>query len=42
MSITFLIRNVFLNDLEEEFLINGIDGIDIGLIKLFLLLYQTI
>ena len=28
-----------LNDLEEEFLINVIDGIDIGLIKLFLLLY---
>ena len=28
-----------LNDLEEEFLINAIDGIDIGLIKLFLLLY---
>ena len=30
---------MFLNDLEEEFLINGIDGIDIGLIKIFLLLY---
>ena len=31
--------SMFLNDLEEEFLINGIDGIDIGLIKIFLLLY---
>ena len=26
--------SMFLNDLEEELLINGIDGIDIGLIKI--------
>ena len=26
---------MFLNDLEEEFITHGIEGIDIGLIKLF-------
>ena len=26
---------MFLNDLEEEFITNGIEGIDIGLIKFF-------
>ena len=31
--------SMFLNDLEEEFLIHDIEGIDIGLIKLFILLY---
>ena len=31
--------SMFLNDLEEEVIINGIDGIEIGLIKLFILLY---
>ena len=31
--------SMFLNDLEEDFLIHGIEGIDIGLIKLFILLY---
>lgn len=31
--------SMFLNDLEEEFIIQGIEGIDIGMIKLFLLLY---
>ena len=34
--------SMFLNDLEEEFLINDIDGIDIGLIKIFLLLYADV
>lgn len=38
MFITFSI-SMFLNYLEKEFIINGIDGIDIGLIKLFILLY---
>ena len=28
----------FLNDLEEEFIVNGIGGIDIGLLKLFYLI----
>ena len=31
--------SMFLNELEEEFIITGIDGIDIGLIKLFVLFY---
>ena len=31
--------SMFLNDLEEEFITHGIEGIDIGLIKLFILLY---
>ena len=31
--------SMFINDLEEEFVLNGIDSIDIGLIKLFILLY---
>ena len=30
---------MFLNDVQEEFIINGINGLDIGLIKLFILLY---
>lgn len=29
----------FLNDLEEECIYHGIEGIDIGVIKLFILLY---
>ena len=33
------IFSTFLNDLEDEFIINDIDGINIGLIKLFILLY---
>ena len=31
--------SMFLNDLEDEFVTHGIEGIDIGLIKLFILLY---
>ena len=31
--------SIFLNDLEDEFITHGIEGIDIGLIKLFILLY---
>ena len=34
-----LLFSMFLNDLEEEFIINGIDSIDFGLIKLFILFY---
>ena len=30
---------MFLNDLEDEIITNGIEGIDIGLIKVFILLY---
>ena len=31
--------SIYLNDLEEEINLKGADGIDIGMIKLFLLLY---
>ena len=31
--------SMFLNDLEEDFAAQGIEGIDIGMIKLFILLY---
>ena len=34
-----LICSLFLNDLEDAFITNGIEGIDIGLIKVFILLY---
>ena len=37
--LTSFFLNAFNSPCEEEFLINGIDGIDIGLIKIFLLLY---
>ena len=30
---------MYLNDIEDEFYLNGLDGVDIGSIKLFLLLY---
>ena len=30
---------MFLNDFEDEFITNSIEGIDIGLIKVFILLY---
>ena len=32
--------SMFLNDLEEDFTAQGIEGIDIGMIKLFILLYM--
>ena len=31
--------SMYLNDLEEELITNGVNGIDIGMLKLFLLLY---
>ena len=31
--------SMYVNDLEEEFRLNGLDGIDIGSLKLLLLLY---
>ena len=30
---------MYLNDLEDEFYLKGMDGIDIGMLKIFLLLY---
>ena len=34
----FLFR-MYLNDLENEFVTKGVDGLDIGMLKLYLLLY---
>ena len=34
-----LLFSMYLNDIEEEFYLNGFKGIDIGTSKLFLLLY---
>lgn len=34
-----LLFSLYLNDIEEQFIINGIDGLDIGMLKMFLLLY---
>ena len=31
--------SMYLNDLENEFVIKGVDGLDIGMLKLYLLLY---
>ena len=31
--------SMYLNDIEDEFYLNGVEGIDVGSIKLFLLLY---
>ena len=30
---------MYLNDIEEHFVLNGYEGIEIGMLKLFLLLY---
>ncbi len=30
---------MYINDLEDEFYLNGIEGIDIGMLQIFLLLY---
>ena len=34
-----ILFSMYLNDIEEELYLNGLKGIDIGTIKLFLLLY---
>ena len=31
--------SMYLNDIEEHFILNGFEGIEIGMLKLFLLLY---
>ena len=31
---------IYVNDIEEEFIIKGANGIDVGYLKLFLLLYD--
>ena len=30
---------MYLNDIEEEFFLHGLEGVDIGSLKLFLLMY---
>ena len=34
-----LLFSIYLNDIEREFILKGAEGIDIGMLKLFLLLY---
>ena len=31
--------SMYLNDIEDEFFLHGLEGVDIGVLKLFLLLY---
>ena len=31
--------SMYLNDIEDEFILHGLEGVDIGSLKLFLLLY---
>ena len=37
----FFLFSMYVNDLEEEFRLNGLDGVDIGYLKLLLLLYAN-
>ena len=32
--------SLFLNDIEEEFIKSGIEGLDVNLFKVFMLLYE--
>ena len=41
MLVTFFLFSMYVNDLEEEFRLNGLDGVDIGYLKLLLLLYAN-
>ena len=34
-----LLSFLFLNDIEEQFVMSGIEGIDLNMIKIFMLLY---
>ncbi|XP_052772033.1 uncharacterized protein LOC128211362 isoform X1 [Mya arenaria] len=38
-SLSPFLFSMYLNDIEEYYMLNGFDGIDIGMLKLFLLLY---
>lgn len=38
-SLSPFLFGMYLNDLESEFIQKGVEGIDIGMLKLFLLLY---
>ena len=36
---THTLSSLFLNDIEEQFLLSGFDGIDLNMFKMFMLLY---
>lgn len=38
-SLSTFLFSMYLNDIEEYYMLNGFKGIDIGMLKLFLLLY---
>ena len=38
----FIWHHVYLHDIEEYFLTNGLDGVDIGMLKLLVLLYADV
>ena len=38
-SLSPFLFSMYLNDLEEEYFVKGAEGIDIGMLKLFILLY---
>ena len=38
-SLSPFLFNMYLNDIEEHFILNGFEGIDLDMFKLFLLLY---
>ena len=38
-SLSPFLFSMYLNDIEEYFILKGFDGIEIGMLKLFLLLY---
>ena len=35
-----MLFSLFLNDIEEEFIKSGIEGLDVNLFKVFMILYQ--
>ena len=39
MSLSLLLFSLYLNDIEEQFLNSGLEGIDINMFKMFMLLY---
>ena len=41
MSLSFLLFSLYLNDKEGQFIQSGLDGLDINLFKVFMLLYAN-
>ena len=39
MSLSPILFSLFLNDIEEQFINSGIEGLDINMLKIFMLLY---